>query len=76
MKFTVTMEITHKADRGDTIVSGNAEVEWVEGNRGQVRRVTAGDRLTAAEKRGGVTLTDAEDALAGRLGILACRAVR
>ena len=68
MKFTVTMEITHRADGPDTVLSGRATVSG--------KTVTAGDRLTAAEKRGGVTLTDAQDALAARLGILACRAVR
>ena len=68
MEFTVKMKITHKADGADTVLSGKATVNG--------KTVTAGERLTAAEVRGGVSPADAEDALAGRLGLLACRAVR
>lgn len=62
------MKITSKQDGGDIVLSGTATVAG--------RKVTAGERLTAAEQRGGVSLSDAQDNLAGKLGELACRAVR
>lgn len=68
MEFTAKMKITSKADAGDTVLSGKVTCNG--------KTATQGSRLTAAEKRGGVTLADAEDALAAKLGLLACRAAR
>jgi len=68
--FTLEVSIESKADGGDTVVSGKACAVY----ESEQRNFTSGKRLTAAQKRGGVTLSSAEQEVAANLAKMACKA--
>lgn len=64
------IEFTTKEINGDTQIEVKARLVTEEGSR----RIVATKKITAKEKRGGLTIEDGKSIAAGRLGSLAYKA--
>lgn len=72
IEFTLEAKIESVAQGGDTLVKGEAVVTALETRR----EITVSALLTAAEKRGGKTLSAEQDAVAADLAKKAAKIAR